>query len=298
MHCFSSSAIKNNLKSGGFTSTGSEFLTLTPVIHRYLSQVARPRETEHTAVIDSMLACLSVIMMLQACRTGIVQPADLLAAVVLHLSLCLSAYGEEFFRPKHHYSLHLAGMLERFGYLLSTFVHERKHRLVTRYTRDRRNLVAFDAGALEEITCHQLWELKQPFLFASQTATPTRKLRMVITDLFPDVGGDSLLLLSGISVNGGRASAGDVVTFLENDVVHVGELLMSVGVKTSNSCFSFIAKWQFERAQDAIWSTFKVSDEDVCKVNSDCLDTVLLHRKAADNKSCAVYFPFELRPAV
>ena len=297
MNCFSPATIRNNLKSGGFSCTGSEFLTLTPVIHRYLSQVARPRETEHTAVIDSMLACLEVIMLLQACRTGTVEPTDLVIAVVLHLSRCLEAYGEEFFRPKHHYALHLGDMLRRFGFLLQTFVHERKHRLVTRYTRDRRNLVAFDAGALEEITCHQLWELGQPFLFASKTATPTRKLRLLLVDLFPAVDGGDSLLLSGISVNGGRASGGDVVSFRQNGVVQIGELLMSVGVKSTKSCFSFIAKWQFERA-NAAWSTFKVSDGDLCKIDSNLLDTVLLHRRSADNKSCAVYFPPELRPAV
>ena len=41
-HLFSGSAIKNNLKSGGFTCTGSQMPTLAPVLKDYLQRIVHP----------------------------------------------------------------------------------------------------------------------------------------------------------------------------------------------------------------------------------------------------------------
>ena len=137
-------------------------LTLMPVLKRYLQKVVRPRGQflEH---VDSMIAALDVLELLQGVKTGTAHWKDLDKAIVKHLVLFKACYGATAFKPKHHYALHLGPMLKHHGFLLMTFVHERKHRLV-----DRRNLKAWSAGAIEEITCHQLWESSQPFLeFAS-----------------------------------------------------------------------------------------------------------------------------------
>ena len=119
-----------------------------------------------------MLACLPVVLLLMAVRTGEVSAPELFEAVSLHLRLYQACYGDSCMRPKHHYALHLPDMLRRFGFLLATFTHERKHRLVMRYTRDRSNLKSWDLGAIEDITCHQVWELKQEFSLAMTTSQP------------------------------------------------------------------------------------------------------------------------------
>lgn len=90
------------------------------------------------AHVQSMIAVLEVVVMLQAVRTATVTPQELDRKIREHLQLFKSCYGSKLFRPKDHYALHLPGQLAHHGFLLVTFTHERKHRLVTRYTRDRK----------------------------------------------------------------------------------------------------------------------------------------------------------------
>ena len=289
---FSDKANENNLKKGSCSCTGSEFLTITPVLHRWFSNVVRPREQEFAPYVESMVAALNVIMLLQACRTGQVSADELRTAIFTHLVLCMAAHGPDFFRPKHHYAMHLPEMLARFGYLLSTFVQERKHRLVTRYARDRRTLQSFETGVIEDITCHQLWELQRPLYFATKSAKPTQRMMHILKDIFP---GAELLIVNNVSVNGGKANHGDVVAFFENDEMQVGQLLVTVGVVDTSATVSFVAKWQQDKL-DASWLTCVVSDDDVCQIPTNTLDTVFTYRMASDRKSCAVHLPPELRP--
>ena len=213
--------------------------------------------------VDSMIAVLVVVMLLQSCRTGQVTADELMSAIVAHLVLCMAAYGPEFFRPKHHYALHLPDMLRRFGCLLSTFVQERKHRLVTRYGRDRRSRKSFETGVIEDITCHQLWELQQRFYFATHVAKPTKRMTSYLAEIFPGIDASDFQLVSNISLNGGRANKGDVVAFFANGEMEVGELIVSVAA--DDAIFCFVAKWQ-KIEFEGFWLTCRVSDNDLCKI--------------------------------
>ena len=86
---------------------------------------------EHVETVESMLAVLNVVMLLLSLKTGMVTAEALTAAIQTHLILFLAAWGEWYVRPKHHYAIHLGPMLAHFKFLLATFTHERKHRLVT-----------------------------------------------------------------------------------------------------------------------------------------------------------------------
>ena len=111
-HLFHEDKKHNNYKNKKFSSNGSEFLTLAPILHRYLAMV-RSRG-EQVDVIDSMLACLAVVMLLLALKTGTVTAATLNLAIITHLALFHSVWGDTYIRPKHHYALHLGPMLEYF----------------------------------------------------------------------------------------------------------------------------------------------------------------------------------------
>ena len=93
-------------------------------------------------------------------------PDKLAEAIKKHFDLFVEAYGKEKIRPKNHYLLHLPDMLAEFGTLIMTFVHERKHRAVKRYTQYRCNLRSWSASVIEEISCHNAWELQLPFFSA------------------------------------------------------------------------------------------------------------------------------------
>jgi hypothetical protein len=292
---FTASANLNNSKKGSFTCSGSEFLTLAPVIHRYFSRVVSPRGQFMTHV-RSLLAVLTVVMMLMAVRTGTIGHTELFEAITSHLALFITCYGEGRCRPKHHYALHLADMLRRFGFLLSTFTHERKHRLVTRYTRDRKNLRNWDAGSIEEITCHQLWELRQPFFSVCRTAQPRGRMLLPLRELFPAAADKDFVLLNDISANGGSINAGDVVSCVIDGHVQLGELLVTVAV-AGGPAYSLISVWQPDpESKDNDWRNFLVSREDVIQVPLKSLDTVFTHRMSSNRQSCMVFMPFEVRP--
>ena len=121
-------------------------------------------------------------------------------------------------------------MLEVHGLLLATFTYKRRHRLVTRHCREGKNGTSWDCHAIEEITCHQIWQLQQPFMAASNMARPRGKMLIPLREVYPGVADDEFSCLSGIKCNGGSCSPGDVVSFLFEGRIQLGQLLMSVGV--------------------------------------------------------------------
>ncbi|CAE8602384.1 unnamed protein product [Polarella glacialis] len=299
-HLFTASANANSSRKGSFSCTGSEFLTLTPVVHRYFTRVVASRG-EFMPVVSSMIAVLNAVMLLMSVRSGTIKPQELCSAIAAHLLLYKAYYGDAAFRPKHRYSLHLPGMLLRFGFLLAAFTHERKHRLVTRYTRDRKNLRNWDAGAIEEITCHQMWELKQPFFLACATARPRGKILYPLREMFPGVDDDAFVVVNDMCVNGGRVCAGDVVSCLVDGQAQLGELLLNIAVQmpASYTVYSVIALWQSDPNESTadIWRKFRVSKENVVKLESNTsIDTVFTYRMAVDQQTCVVYFPPEILP--
>ncbi len=244
-------------------------------------------------------------MLLQSVKTGDVTPGVLFAAIMVHLKLFKEAYGDDYIRPKHHYCMHLPDMLKRFGFLLSTFTHERKHRIVKRHTRDRCNLTRWALGAIEEVTCHQIWELSLPFFMAFSESTPTGPVLNVLRELFPGVAGGSFTLHNNLKCNGGSASSGDVVSCLVDGVLHAGELLCTVGVRVEGgdaSLWSCIALWDtattaplFKTDRAIGWWTMTVWDDYIVKVPTSDIDTVFTYRMSSDKKSCMLYLPYEVR---
>ena len=175
---------RNNLRKGAFTASASEVMTLVPILLRYIMAVCLPRG-EELEFVQSLLAVLLVVELLQAVQTGVHNATQLRDAIVKHLELFKAAYGVLCCRPKHHYVLHLPDCLIRFGTLLHTLVQERRHRLVLRYGRDRDNLVSWDLGCLEDVTCHHLWELSTPYMKSGiQCAhAPTRAMVPLLREL-------------------------------------------------------------------------------------------------------------------
>lgn len=219
----------------------------------------------------------------------------LFAAITKHLELYSAAYGEDSMRPKHHYALHLPHMLHRFGFLLSTMTQERKHRIVKRYTRDRRNLTSWSLGAIEEVTCHQCWELTLPFFLAYDMAAPRGERQLApLRELFPNVPDNGFTLVSHLKCNGGQVSAGDVVSALHDGNMIVGELLLSVGV--DGTLYSFVSTWELVD-EDAGWAKCRVRNDAYVKLQTSSLDTVFTYCKSSDGSVAHLYLPYEVRRA-
>ena len=78
-------------------------------------------------------------------------------------------------------------------------------------------------------------------------------------------------------------------------------MLVSVAVKKENVYITetIIARWRIiEKMQaGAMWAKYSVSGDDVVKVPTQCVDTVLIWTIAADKASCNIYLPAEIRPS-
>jgi len=134
-----------------FKSTASEALSIYPVIRSFLQ---RYRMLEHDDIdvaicVQSFLAVCSLLDTLKSSMCGEVNPEELHDKVVCHLCSFSAAYGECKFIPKHHYCLHLAQGAARHGILLSTFVHERRHKLVKRFATEIANAGAWFEKSVE-----------------------------------------------------------------------------------------------------------------------------------------------------
>ena len=296
MHLFDPEHAKRFIRSGDFACTASEFLSLAPVIKRFLEQVVS-LQTAGTHVhrhVESMIAVLDVIDLLQACKVKhAVRPEKLYAAIQKHLDLFKQTYGTEMMRPKHHYALHLPDMLARFGVLLATLTAERKHRAVKRYSRGRINLHGFEIGVLEEVTCHNMWELCEKHVHAFSTSKPSRRQQWWLQDLFPE--SNAKLTLHNEVYRNGYIKQGDIVAFEFEGDLRFGKLLVNVGIvcEASAELVSIVSLWEHPSG-DAEFASCSVFDESV-KVPTTCLVEALLYHMTADCKSCVVAVPYALR---
>ena len=66
-------------------------------------------------------------------NTGRVTPAMLADAMARHYAAHIIAYGYTLFVPKFHYMLHIPLQLATFKFLITCFVHERKHNIAKRW---------------------------------------------------------------------------------------------------------------------------------------------------------------------
>ena len=294
---FTDKKIRSHVAAHSFSSTASELLTLVPILLRYFQHVVLPRG-RHLNACRSLMACLRVVMILQACKCGAVTPDVLQDAITTHMQLFIIAYGSDAVKPKHHYALHLPAMLGHFGCLITTFVNERKHRMVKRYTRGRTVLQSWECGVLEEVISHHLWEIGRPFYNTDDVSKPHPRQMYALNELFPGVPYDDFTLHTHLKLHGGTTRKGDVVSFEADGEVEIGALHITVEARIGNDAMTYALVSPYRLvATDADHSarTYAVTDE-VKPIRVDQLDALFTHVMSDDGRNCSILVPFELRP--
>lgn len=238
---FGATEIRNALRKASFTCTASEMLTLAPVLARYMSHVCSPRG-EHLEHIESLRAGLHVLEILQDVKRRVVSKERLQAAIHAHLQKYVAAYGRDAVRPKHHYVLHLPDMLDHHGVLLSTLMHERKHRMVKRYTKNKTNLRSFERTVMEEVTCFHVWECSQRFVITATGAAPRGRTLAALGEIFPDVENKDLKVSNKVIIANGTATKGDFVLAKKDDDLLYGEILANLQVQ--GHLLTLLSVWQ------------------------------------------------------
>lgn len=164
---FATSRWKSSSKAKQFKCTASEALSMYPIIRAYIVGVFLRAEvcaTECQAFVD----CCAVMDLLCSQLHGGVAVSRLKEAVDKFLQACVGAGWGDYLHPKFHWTIHLVLELQRYSFLLSCWVHERKHAMVLRYLRDLRNTSNYETSILSETTCHHLSALCEPWKFDRQ----------------------------------------------------------------------------------------------------------------------------------
>ena len=154
-------------------------------------------------------------------------------------------------------------------------------------------------SVIEEVTCHSIWEMSQRFYNAFDTSVPNRQTLHNLHAMFPSVPDKDFSLHNCIYVHMGQAYVGDVVSFLYNGSLHIGELLITIGIAADSSdfggdIFSFVSLWEHapRACDDETGRTFLVKDNPKLVKVTD-LDAVYIHRPANDGTSSFVLIPHE-----
>ena len=134
---------------------------------------------------------------------------------------------------------------------------------------------------------------------ACRKAKARGKCLIALNEVYP--GEQDIVILNDVRCNAGRCSSGDVVSFLHNGKMELGELLLTVGIQKLAGPIveSFISLWQPKptESSDKAWYNFNVSGDNVVKVPTrTSIDSVLTYRLSTNKESCAVYLPPEIRP--
>ena len=141
---------------GGFKAGSSQCLSVYGVVRKFV-RTCVPADALLPEKASFFKMCTVVDGWL-AYRDGIMQPAhyqlwhDQMAE---HLHLFKTAYGKGACKPKHHATLHIKDMLDRFGALQTTMVHERKHKTFKEKAAHVKLAEGFEASLTKQLVNHQ-----------------------------------------------------------------------------------------------------------------------------------------------
>ena len=161
---FSTKRETSDEKAKTFKCQASDGLTSTPIIAVYFEMVIMRAGFSNQAC-TAFLALADIVDLLMSVSTGLVSADSLRDAVKYFLDACIAAGWRKYMHPKFHWLVHLPRYLRKWGMLLSCFVHERKHRMVKRYSSDVFNTRRNEWSVISEVTCHHIAALRETTVF-------------------------------------------------------------------------------------------------------------------------------------
>ena len=142
-----------------FKASATELLIVYPILRHFMDTVITPRcvpSGSLRAEVRSFAAACRIVDLLQAAKAGNVDHEGLRMVAAEHLKLFVTAYGEEYVLPKHHFTQHLARQLLRDSFVLDAFTVERKHREVLQCAQNTDNTKAYEKSVLNRCLLNQV----------------------------------------------------------------------------------------------------------------------------------------------
>jgi hypothetical protein len=266
--------------------SASECLSVYGVLRLYLMQHVHSRFDIH---IDRACECCYLIChvldLLLAIPKGQITVAALQCAIDAHSKAFQNVYGTSHWIPKHHYALHLPAMMKRHKFLLTCFVHERKHKIIKRLANQLHNTSAkFEASILEDAHNCQMSCLSDPAMLPNSTThlthkrkAPTALTKVVQEELntVAEVWTSAECVFAPMQ----KASRGDVAVALVENQLRVVEIWFHVQVEST--CLTCVSCWTKLGN-----NCYQVENDPVLIPSSDLRDTCVYSRRA--NKATVV----------
>ena len=161
---FNTKRVKAYKRAAAIKCPASDGLNLIPVIAYFITTVVS-RSGVCPQACDAFLAMCDVVEALQCIPLGLTGSAHLKRLIDTLLLKCEAAQWEEFMIPKFHWLVHYPHALERWGLLITCWVHERKHKMAKRYATNIQNRVSYAKSVLSEVISHQLDSVTQEDAF-------------------------------------------------------------------------------------------------------------------------------------
>ena len=163
--------------------------------------------------------------------------------------------------------MHVASQLERHGFLLATFIHERKHRHTKQAAELRYSKKSMELGMIEELTANQLHDMAQPFLDDVSLPHPVKVPASLMTQLVEEgIARPSSQAFTGtrLMVHHTAVCRGDVATYQRGDgSVGVGEVLLHVVIDGFHwTCLSL---WEILGSSNDAYKCIRRDDAFFCR---------------------------------
>ncbi|CAE7513380.1 unnamed protein product [Symbiodinium sp. CCMP2592] len=152
-----------------FKCTASEGLTLSPILACFFRQLARANaNVEAVQAIQCFLQLDKLVACCQRARSeGAVSPGQMRKHVSDFLQAVHAAEWQDRMHSKFHWLLHFGSHLEKWGFMVQCYTHERKHRTIKRFAEDIKKTSAYEQGLLREVLGQELYCLARADCFAA-----------------------------------------------------------------------------------------------------------------------------------
>lgn len=285
--------------TGELAAGASETLSAMPVLARYVREIVAKvaGATACANNISSFLAlCDTLDLFVALSRGARVSHAELSAAIMHHLRLHKACYGTKVWTYKFHMATHLPDMYQKFG-LLSCFVHERKHKVVKRFTHDHICLRRPEKALMLQLIAQHRHDLN---LFSVATVlqdpiSASKKLLECLTHLRPQT--QSAVSSTTAFNNMNSFSRGDIV-LMGCDTGHSAvqiwfHVQCDVGTASQSEPLSLILRLT-TRQVHAGWSKYTIDeDQQPCLVPVSTLKHATAFRRTDSVITCI--WPAEYR---
>lgn len=155
---FSPTRVKNSRKAHTAKLMASEALNVFPIVALHVALIIRRagRCVDACRVIETLAKLLEL---LQELPHGTVAWTEVDEHAEEFLTAFVFAFGIAYLHPKFHGMLHPGDELRRFGFLLSCWVQERKHKMIKGYATEVRNTRVFEQSINGDCICENLQAL-------------------------------------------------------------------------------------------------------------------------------------------